>query len=276
MPIRGERNGELPEIDSSVPHAARVYDYLLGGSTNFAADREAAEKQAAAFGGLGKARASVHGNRVFLGQVVRYLAREAGIRQFLDIGTGIPTERNVHEVAQEVAPESRVVYVDCDPIVLAHAHMLLNSTHEGTTAFVLGDLHDPEDLIHQAANTLDFSQPIAVLLIALLHLVADDEEPDALVNLLMETVLPGSYLALSHMASDIGVEEMAALARSVPAEATYRFAMRSHAEVSRFFDGLELVEPGVVPIDQWRPDGWPIPPEERIPAHHWGGVGRKP
>jgi hypothetical protein len=268
--------GVPPEIDTSVPHAARVYDYLLGGMTNFTADREAAEKQAAAFGGLDKARASVRGNRVFLGQVVRYLAGEAGVTQFLDVGTGIPTEPNVHQVAQQVAAKSRVVYVDYDPIVLAHAHQLLNGTEEGATAFVLRDLHDPAGILAQAGGTLDLSSPVAVLLIALLHHVPDEDDPHGIVAELMGMVPPGSYLAISHMANDIEADQMAALARSVPVDATYRFAMRTQTEVTRFFNGLELVDPGVVPIDQWRPNDWPTPPEDRMPAHHWGGVARKP
>lgn len=268
--------GEPPEIDPSVPHSARVYDYLLGGVTNFTADREAAEQQAAAFGGLDKARASVRGNRVFLGQVVRYLAGEAGVRQFLDIGTGIPTEPNVHQVAQQVAAESRVVYVDYDPIVLAHAHELLDGTEEGATVFVRRDLHEPAGILEEAGGTLDFGSPVAVLLIALLHHVPDDDDPHGIVGEFMRMVPSGSYLAISHMASDIAADEMAALARSVPADATYRFAMRSKTEVTRFFDGLELVDPGVVPIDQWRPEDWPTPSEDRVPAHHWGGVARKP
>jgi len=267
---------DLPRIDPSVAHAARVYDYLLGGATNFAADREAAERQAAAFGGLEHARKAVQGNRFFLGQAVRYLAAEAGIRQFLDLGTGLPNEGNVHVVAQQAAPDSRVVYVDHDPVVLAHAHELLRSTPDGATAFILGDVADLDDIIKQAAETLDLSQPIAVMLVALLHLVPDEVDPHGIVSGLLAAVTSGSYLVVSHMASDIEPDRMAALARAVPPSAGYRLVMRSQIEVTRFFDGLELVEPGVVPIDRWRPEAWPTSDLGSAPAHHYGGIARKP
>jgi hypothetical protein len=264
------------DIDITVPHAARVYDYLLGGVTHFAVDRAAAEQQAAAFGGLDKARSSVRGNREFLVRVVRHLVEEAGIRQFLDIGTGIPTEPNVHQVAQEVDPSCRAVYVDNDPIVSAHAHELLRSTTNGATAYLQADLREPDSVLKQAAETLDFGLPVAVLLIAVLHLMPDEDEPHALVRHLIEEVPLGSALAISHMASDIQAEEMAALARAVPESARYQFAMRSQAEIDQFFDGLVLVEPGVVPIDQWRPQESKPPAAQRRAAHHWGALGRKP
>jgi trans-aconitate methyltransferase len=262
-----------PKIDTSVAHEARVYDYLLGGTTNFDVDREAAVRAGAAVGGIDVARASVRSNRAFLGQVVRYLAGEAGIRQFLDIGTGIPNEDNVHRVAQQAAPDARIVYVDNDPIVLAYAHQLLEGTAAGATVFIQGDLHDPDAIVEQASATLDFDRPVAVLLNAVLHHFPDSDDPHSIVARLVDAVSSGSYLAVSHLTNDMQTEEMAALARSVPTQARYLFAARTHAEVSRLFDGLELVEPGVVSIDRWRPDAPGAPDEGR---YHYGGVGRKP
>jgi hypothetical protein len=224
-------------------------------------------------GGIEVARASVQSNRKFLVQVVRYLVLEAGVRQFLDIGTGIPTEDNVHTVAQQAAPESRIVYVDYDAIVLAHAHQLLRSRPEGATDFIHADLRDPSHILQRAEDTLDFGQPIALVLNAVLHHIPDNDNPHHIVARLLGGVPSGSYLAISHLTNDMQTDEMAALARSVPASARYRFAARSHAEVSRFFDGLELIEPGVVSIDRWRPDDPAAPPYGR---YHYGGVARKP
>jgi hypothetical protein len=265
---------DFPTIDTSTPHSARVYDYLLGGTVNFEPDRVAARQQAAAFGGLDAARSSIRMNRVFLGQVVRFLAGPAGVRQFLDVGPGIPNDDHVHAIAQQVAPDARIVYVDNDPVVLAHAHELLSPG--GSAAFVLGDFNDPADVIAQAGETLDFDRPVGLMLIALLHHVPNEGDPYGKVGRLVDALPSGSYLALSHMASDIDPEAMAALERSVPENATYRFAMRSQDEVARFFDGLELVEPGVVPVDQWLPEGLAPPEEPTVPAQHWGAVARKP
>jgi S-adenosyl methyltransferase len=270
------RNGRLPEtpaIDPQVAHSARVFDYLLGGVTNFEADRQAAAAAAASVGGIEVAQSSVRSTRVFLGQVIRYLAGEAGIRQFLDIGTGIPNADNVHAVALAAAPDARIVYVDNDPIVLAHAHELLGDPDDGRTAYVHCDLRNPDAVLEQAGETLDLDQPVAVVLSAVLHHVPDSEDPHAIVATLMDRVAPGSYLAMSHLTDDMQSDEMRGLTRSVPSTARYVFAARSRAEFGRFFDGLDLVEPGIVPIDRWRPGEWPIPPEGR---YHYGAVGRKP
>ncbi len=241
-------------IDTEVAHVARVYDFLLGGTTNFAVDRQAAERVTAAQGGIGPSRARIRANRRFLGRVVRYLAAEAGVRQFLDLGTGIPGADNVHAVAQQIAPESRIVYVDNDPVVLAHAHTLLDSTAEGATAYLDADLHDPDDILRRAAGTLDLSQPVAVMLISMLHLFADDEDPAGIVARLMAAVPAGSYLALSHLTSEsTQIAQVAAAVQDSPNMA-YRLTPRSRDEIARFLDGLELVEPGLVRINQWRPD----------------------
>ncbi|HEV7763130.1 MAG TPA: SAM-dependent methyltransferase [Acidimicrobiales bacterium] len=268
---------EPPEIDTSVAHAARVYDYLLGGTDNFAVDRAAAEAQLAAMGNtLEKTRAEIQANRAFLGRAVRYLAREAGIRQFLDLGTGIPNADNVHAVAQQVAPDARIVYVDNDPLVLAYAHSLLQSTPQGAAAYIDGDLRSPESVLAHAAATLDLAKPVAVMLISLLHLVPDSDDPYGIVDGFMSRMPSGSYLVITQLTKDIQPEAMAALERSAPATAQYSFVMRSHAELSRFFDGLELVEPGVVSVDRWHPDTEPPPGSDAEAVPFYGAVGRKP
>ena len=195
--------GPLP-FDTSVAHQARIYDYLLGGKDNYAADRAAAEELARTWPGLSF---SARANRAFLGRMVRYLAEEAGIRQFLDIGTGIPTAGNTHQVAQEVAPESHVVYVDYDPVVLAHARALLNSHEAGATEYIDSDLRDTRTILEQAAELLDFTKPVAVTLISILHAIPDGDDPYAIVARLLGAVPPGSYLAISHMGSDLMAPE---------------------------------------------------------------------
>jgi hypothetical protein len=260
-------------IDPEVAHSARVFDFLLGGVTNFEADRQAAAAGAASVGGIEVARASVRSTRVFLGQVIRYLAGEAGVRQFLDIGTGIPNADNVHAVALGVAPDARIVYVDNDPIVLAHAHELLADHADGQTAYLHCDVRQPDALLAQAGETLDLDRPVAVILNEVLHHLPDGEDPYRIVATLMAGVAPGSYLAISHLTDDMQTEEMTGLARSVPPSATYVFAARSRIELGRFFDGLDIVEPGIVPIDRWRPGEWAVPGEGR---YHYGAVGRKP
>jgi O-methyltransferase involved in polyketide biosynthesis len=258
------------EIDTTVAHPARVYDYWLGGKDNFAADREAAERVLAATPGL---RFRVRANRAFLARSVRFLAAERGIRQFLDIGTGIPTANNTHQVAQAAAADSRVVYVDNDPIVLAHARALLTSTPEGATAYLEADLREPDFILATAARTLDYSQPVALMLLGVLHLVPDDEHPYEIVARLMAGLAPGSYLVISHPASDINPGQAEAQRRYNERVATPQ-TLRSYAEVARFFEGLELVPPGLVYVHTWRPDPGDETPADTASAH--GGVARKP
>ena len=260
---------EHPTFDTSVAHVARVYDYWLGGKDNYAADREAGDQAIQAYPDI---VISVRANRAFLARTVRYLAGEEGIRQFLDIGTGIPTANNTHEVAQSVAPDSRVVYVDNDPVVLSHARALLTSQPEGATDYIDADLRDTQKILAQAARTLDFSRPVAVMLIAIMHAVEDDDDPYALVATLMEAVPPGSYLALSHVASDIVPAQAADMIRRLNRLMYEKTTPRRRADVARFFDGLGLVEPGVVRVQQWRPD---TETEATTPSNMWGGVGRK-
>ena len=265
-----------PEIDTSVAHVTRVYDYLLGGKANFAVDREAAEQAYAAWpGGLAGVRADARAHRALLGRVVRYLTSEGGIHQFLDIGTGIPKEDNVHEVAQRSAPEARIVYVDYDPIVLAHAHKLLTSTPEGACAYIYGDLRDPETILRKAADTLDFGRPAAVVLFGILHFFADSENPHAIVARLTEGLAPGSYLAISHLASDVHGEALAETFDRLNRQMSESVILRTQVEVARFFDGMDLVDPGVVQLPQWRPDPGQEAAKQGRPLPMWCAVGRK-
>jgi trans-aconitate methyltransferase len=259
---------QSPDIDASVAHQARVYNYWLGGKDNFAADREVGDKAMQANPDLVVA---ARANRAFLGRAVHFLAAEAGIRQFLDIGTGIPSANNTHEVAQRVAPGSRVVYVDNDPIVLAHARALLTSAPEGQTAYLDADARDLDTILARAAGTLDFSQPVAITLLMILQMIGD---PYALTSRLLGAVPPESYLAISIPASDIQPEAAAAVARRLN-EGTpgVTVTLRGYAEVTRFFDGLELLEPGVVPVNYWRPGPGGPDPAHELPAY--AAVGRK-
>jgi hypothetical protein len=265
-----QSSNAAPKFDTSVPHPARVYDAILGGKDNYAADRAAAEATIRAFpGNVSAARA----NRAFLARAVHYLAAEAGIRQFLDIGTGLPSANNTHEVAQVAAPGCRVVYVDNDPVVMLHAHALLTSTEPGATRYIEADLRDPGKIFQQAARLLDFTQPVAVMLIAILHLIPDGDNPYQIVNTLMDAVPAGSYLAVSHLANDLYPEQMAELARGFNEQAAVKVILRDRAEISRFFDGLELVDPGIAKISEWRPRSGL---EAAAPAILWAGVARKP
>jgi trans-aconitate methyltransferase len=260
----------MPDFDTSVPHIARVYDYWLGGTDNFPADRAMGERTLQAYPNLAL---SVRANRAFLARAVRYLAGQAGIRQFLDIGTGIPTANNTHEVAQRIAPESRIVYVDHDPVVLAHAKQLLTSTPQGACAYLDGDLRDPSAILAAAAETLDFGQPVAVMLIAVMHFVGDETEAGAIVQRLMGACAPGSFLTITHAASDIDAEQMAEMVRRLNESTAEKTTLRDRAGVTRLFDALELVEPGVIRAAEWRPD---TDAEAASPAALWAGVARKP
>jgi S-adenosyl methyltransferase len=254
----------------SVPNPARVYDALLGGKDNFAADRGLADQLAAAKPAL---RHNVRANRAYLARVVRYLASEAGIRQFIDLGTGLPSLDNTHEVAQRVAPESRIVYVDNDPIVIAHARAMLISSRAGATGYLRADIRDPGAILEQSAKTLDFEQPVAVLLLGVLYTIPDTGRPYDTVAAYLEAAAPGSYLAISHPASDIDAESAAEAARHYGRSMPTTQTNRTRAEVSRFFDGLELVEPGVVQLNKWRPDPGDVDPGIEISG--WAGLGRK-
>jgi len=265
------RREDATELDTRYAHSARVYNYWLGGKDNFAADREAAEQAIAANPGI---VTDVRANRAFLARVVRYLAAECGIRQFLDIGTGLPTASNTHQVAQTVAPAARVVYADNDPVVLSHARALLTSTGEGATAYLDADLRDAEAIVRAASATLDFSQPVALMLLIIMHLIPDADDPYAIVARLMAAVPADSYLVLAHPASDIRAVKMAEMTRRVNERMSGpKATMRGRDAITRFFSGLDLLEPGVVQPQQWRPEPGILSPPQ---VTAWCGVARKP
>jgi S-adenosyl methyltransferase len=263
------KTGPLP-FDTSVAHQARIYDYTLGGKDNYAADRAAAEAGLAVWPDMAWASRA---NRAFLGRAVRYLAAEAGIRQFLDIGTGIPTAGNTHEVAQSAAPESRVVYVDYDPIVLAHARALLTSHEAGATEYIDADLRDTGTILGQAGKLLDFTRPVAVTLLGILHAIPDSDDPHAIVARLMAAVPPGSYLAISHLGSDLfDKERLESIKKAFGGKMQQQLTWRSREELARFFEGTDLVEPGLVRLEEWRPD---TATNDGHKSPGWAAVARK-
>jgi hypothetical protein len=247
-----EAGGQAPVIDVTVAHNARVWNYWLGGKDNYEVDRVAGDQVRAMHPGIVQvARA----DRAFLGRVVRFLAGEAGIRQFLDIGTGLPTAENTHQVAGAVAPAVRVVYVDNDPIVLAHARALLTTTPPAVTSYVNADVHDPDAILRAAAETLDFGEPIAVMMLGILNFVVGDAEAKAIVRSLLGAVVPGSYLVLSHPTLELGGEGNAEAMRFWNEHARPPIRARGIAEIRPFLAGLDLVDPGLVSCGLWRPDG---------------------
>jgi SAM-dependent methyltransferase len=261
------------DLRTDVPHPARVYDFLLGGKDNFAADRAVAE---ASIKANPEVRSSAVENRGFLARATRYLVAEAGIRQFLDIGAGLPTSPNTHEVAQAIAPESRVIYVDHDPIVLTHGQALLTSKPEGKTAYLDGDLRDLDAILSSQAvrDTLDLSQPVGLLLLAVLHFVPDSDEPYAVVKRLIDWLPPGSYLMLSHLTPDFDPETWATIP-AVLAKSGVIMRPRTRAEIEPFFDGLELIEPGVRVASRWRNDADPASLPSDAAVSVYGGLARK-
>jgi hypothetical protein len=268
--VTQEQSGQRPRLDTSVASIARIYDYWLGGKDNFAVDREAAEAMIRNYPDI---VTGVRKNRAFLGRAVHYLAAEAGIRQFLDIGTGLPSSNNTHEVAQKAAPESRIVYVDNDPIVLNHAQALLTSTREGACAYVDADLRDVATILKGAAATLDFSQPVAVSLIMILQFIPDEDDPWRIVRALMDAVPPGSSLTIAHPASDVDLGLGPAFRQLNQRMGPVQVVARSHEQVSRFFAGLDLIDPGLVQLHHWRPGpGADTSP----PLAAYGGLARKP
>jgi hypothetical protein len=261
-------------IDTTRPHPARVYDWFLGGKDNYPVDEELGRQIMSIETGAPRA---ARANRRFMQRATRRLAREAGIRQFLDLGTGIPTEPNLHQIAQSVAPDARVVYVDNDPIVLAHAEALLRGTPEGVTEYLQADARDPAAILEQARRILDFDRPIALSLIALLHFVADEDGAYELVDTLVEALAPGSCLVLSAMTADFEPENVR---RGIAAYAAggVTLVARSQAEMGGFFRGLEVMEPGIVSVADWHPELGPggESPDGEGPVSLYGGVGIKP
>jgi hypothetical protein len=263
-----------PDLDTSRPHPARIYDYLLGGKSNFAADRALADKMLQETPDL---RIAARENRAFLRRAVEYLAGEAGVRQFLDIGTGLPTSNNVHDVAQRIAPESRVVYADNDPMVLAHARALLTSAPEGRTAYIHADLRDPAQILADpdVRDVLDFGQPVALVLVAVLHFLPDEDKPGEVVATLLDALPSGSYLVASHTAFDHAPAPVAAMQRAAHAGGI-RSQRRDSGDFARFaFQGLELVPPGVVLVSDWRNGDSAVLPNP-AEVNVYCGVARKP
>lgn len=259
-----------PHIDTTVSHVARIWNYWLGGKDNYQVDREVGDQILQILPDVARlARASRH----FLARVVRHLAAEQGVRQFLDIGTGLPTVDNTHEVAQRVAPESRVVYVDNDPLVLAHARALLVGTPEGATDYIDADLREPEAILRAAAKTLDFSRPVGLMLMGILEFITDDDEAYAIVGRLLDALAPGSFLAVYDGTNVVHKEASDRIVELWNASGSAPLVLRTPERIGRFFDGLEILEPGVVPVTRWRPEvgGFDVPDVDA-----YGAVGRKP
>jgi hypothetical protein len=269
MSVGPPSGGEAPPgIDTTVPHSARIWNYWLGGTDNFPVDRAAGDEYRRVFPGVvDVARAS----RGFLVRSVRYLAAEAGVRQFLDVGTGLPTADNTHQVARAVAPEARVVYVDSDPLVLAHARALLAGTPQGATAFLDADLRDPDRIVSEAGRTLDFGQPVALILSGVLGHVADTGEARAIVRGLLAALPSGGYLSLND-GTAVFSERIGEAQEGYNDSGAVPYTLRAPAEIASFFDGLDLVEPGVVACPRWRPDPGDQGP---VDVDAFGGVGRK-
>ncbi|MEV6292998.1 SAM-dependent methyltransferase [Streptomyces sp. NPDC051896] len=259
--------GQAVHIDTSKPHPARIYDYLLGGKDNYEVDQLAGDQLAEA---APEVWISVRANRAFLHRAVRYVIG-SGVRQILDIGTGLPTSPNVHEVAQELAVDTRVAYVDNDPIVKAHGDALLSRS--GTTSIVLADLRDPQSVIDhpEVRRIIDFEQPVALFLVAILHFIRDADEPERIVATLRDALPAGSFLVLSHATDDFADDRSDA--EAVYNSATATMNLRSRDRVERFFDGFDLVEPGLTQVPFWRPETTPPPGSEAI--GFYGGVARK-
>ncbi|MEU0601159.1 SAM-dependent methyltransferase [Streptomyces sp. NPDC006393] len=263
-------SGEPPSVDTGVAHNARVWNYWLGGKDNYLVDRQVGEHVAGLFPVI---REVARADRGFLGRAVRFLAAERGVRQFLDIGTGLPTADNTHELAQSIAPESRIVYVDNDPIVLTHARTLLTSAPEGLTDYVDADVNDPDAVVERAAATLDLGRPVAVMMLGILNFVLDTGTARDIVRRVMAALPSGSCLALTHPTfdADLGGEGNVAAMRFWNENATPAITARPRAEVAAFFEGLDLVDPGLVPCSRWRP-------EAGVPAAvpQFGAVAVKP
>jgi hypothetical protein len=259
-------------IDASVPHPARRYDYWLGGKDNFAADRESGDAIAAAFPAI---RTAVRENRAFLRRAVTFLTEQAGVRQFLDVGTGLPTANNTHEVAQSIAPESRIVYVDNDPLVLVHPRALLTSSPAGATAYVDADLRDTDKILGDpdVRHTLDFSRPVALMLVAIMHFIPDDDDPYGIVARLVDALPAGSYLVVSHATGDFWTPETIA---DIEAGRYGAFWPRTRDEFARFFDGLEAASPGMVSIAEWRAANEPQPRPTAAESYAYGAVAHVP
>ncbi len=271
MPSWEDEDSAPRELNVRVAHSARMYDYYLGGKDNFTADREAAEKVLENFPAM---RTTARENRAFLRRAVTYLAAEAGIRQFLDIGTGIPSSDNTHEVAQRIAPDSRVVYVDNDPIVLMHARALLVGDPAGSTDYLEADLREPDRILEQAWTVLDPSRPVALMLISILQFLPDEEHPQDVVRRLIAALPEGSHLAISHATADFLPGGTGTRGTRIYDSAGIPLQLRDRKEILEFFSGCELIDPGLAPISEWRADDEPGPRPPLSHAALYGGIGR--
>ena len=260
------------KLDTTVPHSARIWNYWLGGKDNYAVDREAGDKVAAM---LPSIVAQARADRAFLGRAIRYLAGEEGIRQFLDIGTGLPSADNTHQVAQRVAPDSRIVYADNDPMVLTHARALLTSTPEGSCDYVDGDLREPDEILAKAAHTLDFTKPVALMLLGVVHHIPDTEQAYSIVRHLVAALAPGSFLAINHSTSAVHGAAMEEAVAHWNRVGTPSMTLRTPEQIAAFFGGLDLVPPGVVSCSRWRPSLTPAGGQP-VEVDEFCGVARKP
>ncbi|WP_346041738.1 SAM-dependent methyltransferase [Actinomadura chokoriensis] len=258
-------------VDSSVPHTARVWNYWLGGKDNYIVDRELGDQIQAVIPDI---VASARADRGFLGRAVTHLTGEEGIRQYLDLGTGLPTAGNTHEVAQAIAPDTRIVYADNDPLVLTHAHALLTSTPEGATDYIEADVRDPDAILERAAATLDFGRPVAIMMLGILNFITGEDEAHRVVDRLLGAVPSGSYLAIAHPSGEVDGEAAQQAVDMSNESGVAPMRLRSAAELERFFDGMEILEPGVVSCSQWRPavSDTGRPPK---PVYQFCGVARK-
>jgi O-methyltransferase involved in polyketide biosynthesis len=259
------------KIRPDVPHTARIWNYWLGGKDNFAADRAVGDRVREIFPVVIEL---AQADRLFLGRAVRYLAAEVGIRQFLDIGTGLPTQDNTHEVAQRITPDARIVYVDNDPLVLVHARALLTSSPEGKTTYVEADLHDPDTILHEAAKTLDFSQPVAIMLLGVMHFISDDDALRQIIDRLLAAMPPGSHVAVANTTTAVNGDITAEAVRVWNIDAEPKLKLRTPERIAEFFTGLEVVEPGWVSCSRWRPE--PLPDGSMpVEVDQWCGIVRK-
>jgi O-methyltransferase involved in polyketide biosynthesis len=262
--------GAAPKIDATVSHSARIWNYWLGGKDHYPVDQQVGDQILAFVPELVR---SARADRHFLARAVRYLAAEQGIRQFLDIGTGLPTVDNTHQLAQRIAPESRIVYVDNDPLVLVHARALLASTPEGACDYIDADVHDPETIVRQASRTVDFSQPVAIMMLGIVNFIIDTGQAQQIVRQLVDGVPPGSYLVISHPTTEVDAGPMTEAVSFWNQQGSAPMTLRTREELMLFFDGMELAEPGVVTCSRWRPDTVEI--GEITDVTHFSGVARK-
>jgi hypothetical protein len=258
-------------LDTQVAHTARVWNYWLGGKDNFAADRAVGDQVKEM---LPNVVLTARADRRFLIRAVRFLAGEAGMRQFLDIGTGLPTAGNTHEIAQSIAPDSRIVYVDNDPLVLVHARALLTGTPQGATEYVEADLHEPEKILHAATKTLDFSRPVALTLLGVLNFILDYDQARSIVRRLIDAVPSGSYLAIAHASNEVNPDEAEKVRQFWNDNAKPPIVFRNAREIGAFFEGTELLDPGVVSCSRWRPEAADL--KISADVQQFCAVGRKP